>query len=339
MMIVCYNYYNMNDLDLLTIGDVTTDAFIRIKDATVNCNIDKTNCQLGLRFGDKVPYESVTVIRGVGNSANAAVAGTKLNLKTAFVSVVGDDEEGRKTITAFKDKNIITDFIAVDHTQATNYHYVLWYETDRTILVNHHPYNYAWPSVPAARGVYLSSLGEGAKNLYPDIVKYLVKNPETFFTFQPGTFQIKLGTQFLKDLYHRCNLLVVNVEEAKKILNKSEATPTELLYGLHQLGPNYVAVTDGPRGAYASDGQKTYFMPPYPDQKPPLERTGAGDAFASTLTTALIKGRPFEKALSWAPINSMSVVQQIGAQAGLLTEAEILNYISEAPDSYHPRPL
>lgn len=329
----------MNDLDLLTIGDVTTDAFIRLKDATVNCNIDKTKCQLGLRFGDKVPYENVTVIRGVGNSANAAVAGSKLNLKTAFVSVVGNDEEGHKTITGFKDQNIVTDFISVDPTQATNYHYVLWYEADRTILVHHHPYNYTWPNIPPAKGVYLSSLGEEAKNLYPAIIQYLNKNPNTFFTFQPGTFQIKLGAHFLKDIYHRCNLVVVNVEEAKKILNKEDATPTELLYGLHQLGSNYVAVTDGPRGAYASDGQKTYFMPPYPDPKAPLERTGAGDAFASTLTTSLIKGRPFEKALTWAPINSMNVVQHIGAQEGLLTETEILNYISEAPDDYHPRPL
>jgi len=49
------------DIDFLGIGDITTDAFIRIKDAHINCNINKENCELCMRFGDKVPFEYVKV--------------------------------------------------------------------------------------------------------------------------------------------------------------------------------------------------------------------------------------------------------------------------------------
>jgi sugar/nucleoside kinase (ribokinase family) len=77
-------------------------------------------------------------------------------------------------------------------------------------------------------------------------------------------------------------------------------------------------------------------MPIYPDPKPPYDRTGAGDSFASTFTAAIMKGADLEGALLWAPINSMSVVQKVGAQAGLLSEHEINHYIRTAPDWYHP---
>jgi len=38
--------------------------------------------------------------------------------------------------------------------------------------------------------------------------------------------------------------------------------------------------------------------------------------------------------LQWAPINSMNVVQKVGAQAGLLTEAELENWLKKAPVWY-----
>ena len=72
----------------------------------------------------------------------------------------------------------------------------------------------------------------------------------------------------------------------------------------------------------------------YPDPKPPISRTGAGDAFASTFTSAIALGLTPAEALAWAPINSMSVVQQVGAQKGLLTRDALLEYLKNAPDDY-----
>ena len=80
-------------------------------------------------------------------------------------------------------------------------------------------------------------------------------------------------------------------------------------------------------------------MPPYPDAAPPVERTGAGDAFAATLVAALVKGLSLEEALRWAPVNSMNVVQHVGAQAGLLGEKQLLQLLHHAPAGYHVRPL
>ena len=70
------------------------------------------------------------------------------------------------------------------------------------------------------------------------------------------------------------------------------------------------------------------------DPAPPYERTGAGDSFASTFISALTLGKTPSEAITWAPINSMSVVQKVGAQEGLLTRDELEKYLAVAPEDY-----
>ena len=171
------------------------------------------------------------------------------------------------------------------------------------------------------------------------IEKYLQENQEVKLAFQPGTFQINLGPEKLKGIYDRTEVFFCNVSEAEKILKLENAKSDikDLLDGIHKLGPKIAVITDGPKGAYTSDGTMTWFMPPYPDPQPPFERTGAGDAFASTMTAALALGKSIPEALTWAPINSMSVVQKIGAQAGLLTREALEQFLAQAPADYQPK--
>ena len=108
----------------------------------------------------------------------------------------------------------------------------------------------------------------------------------------------------------------------------------ELAAGLHELGPQIVVITDGPNGSYASYDGKLVTIPNYPDPAAPVDRTGAGDAFASTIVAALALGKPMDEALTWAPINSMSVVLKLGAQAGLLHQSEVASFLESAPEEY-----
>ncbi len=329
----------MTEYDFVAIGDTVTDAFIRLREAEVHCRIDHTACEICMRFGDKIPYESVTVIPGVGNSANAAVSAAQLGLKTAFVSNVGDDEYGREILKTLGEEGLDTRFIKVNADRKTNYHYVLWYQDDRTILIKHEDFDYQLPDIGNPKWVYLSSAGENSVEFHTAIAAYLKSHPEIKLAFQPGTFQMKFGVEKIADIYRRSDVFFCNCEEARKILQTTEDDPKKLLQMMHALGPKIVAITDGPKGAYASDGENAWFMPPYPDPKPPLSRTGAGDAFSSTFTVALALGKSVPEALRLAPINSMSVVQHIGARAGLLTMADIESYLAKAPADYQPKLL
>lgn len=326
-------------IDFVAIGDTVTDAFIRLKDASVHCDVNKESCEICMRFGDKIPYEEVYVIPAVGNSANAAVSAARLGLKTAFVADIGDDYYGKECLDALKSEKIDSEFVRVHAGQKTNYHYVLWFEDDRTILVKHEAYDYTLPDIGSPKWLYLSSLGSNALPFHKVIEDYLTTHPDVKLAFQPGTYQMKFGTQALAGIYQRTEFFICNKEESQRILETSESDIKVLLKAIAALGPKIVCITDGKEGAYAYDGAKAWFMPPYPDPKPPYERTGAGDAFSSTVAVALALGMPLHEALRWGPINSMSVVQYVGAREGLLTREKLEAYLKDAPLDYHPKEI
>lgn len=324
--------------DLVAIGDIVTDAFIKLENASVHCDINNEHCTITMSFGDKIPYHSVEVIPAVGNSSNAAVAAARLGLKSALITNMGDDQNGRDCLESLKKDGVATEFVSIHKDKQTNYHYVLWYDDDRTILVKHQEYPRQWREINP-KWLYLSSLGGDTLQYQKQIIEYLKNYPDISLAFQPGTYQIKLGKDELKDVYSRTKIFFCNVEEAEKILGLDTLGTAELLKRLRALGPEMVVITDGPKGAYAFDGDDMYHQSPYPDPKPPYERTGAGDAFASTTTVALILGLDLPTALSWGAINSMSVVQQVGAQKGLLSREKIEEYLAKAPSDFATKKL
>ncbi len=292
-----------------------------------------------MKFADKIPFEFVEVVTAVGNGPNAAVSAARLGLKSGSITDIGDDQNGKDCLAQLKKNGVSTKFVRKHHGKKTNYHYVLWYEDERTILVKHEifPRKFDTPS-KNPRFVYLTSLGADSIDYQLEVAAWLEKNPDIRFSFQPGTFQMSAGYEKLLPLYKRADVFFCNVEEAKRILKK-EGEIKELLSAMRAIGPKIVVITDGPKGAYAFDGTDNWFMPPYPDPKPPYERTGAGDAFASTFTVALALGKSVSEALQWGPINSMSVVQEIGAQKGLLTREKLEEFLKNAPAEYRPKKI
>ena len=141
-------------------------------------------------------------------------------------------------------------------------------------------------------------------------------------------------------MYENTEIFFCNKEEAQEILKTKEQDIPTLLRMIRELGPNIPVITDGPNGAYTVDtDDQAWFMPMYPDPAPPVDRTGAGDSFSSTFTSAIILGKDPSEALSWGPINSMSVVQYIGAQEGLLTREKLEEYLKNRPDDYLPKKI
>lgn len=327
-----------NQIDFLAIGDIVTDAFIKLKDAEVKDCVNHERQELCLSFGDKVAYESVVELPAVGNSANAAVAASRLGLSSALISHVGKDYHGQMCITQLKKENVSTHYLYSHEGIPSNYHYVLWYGVERTILIKHEEYPVQLPTLPVApKMLYLSSLGDHTEKYHQEISAYITAHPEMKVVFQPGTFQMKLGVEKLKDIYTHTYAFFCNLEEAQRILGIQEKEVGVLIKKLHALGPKLVFITDGIKGAYASDGAEAWFMPVYPHE--PFERTGAGDAFASTVAAALLLGKSVPEALAWGPINSMSVVQYVGAQEGLLSKDALEKYLADAPKDYAPRAL
>jgi sugar/nucleoside kinase (ribokinase family) len=348
----------MIKFDLIAVGDNATDAFIRLSEAELNCQIDKPECKICMKFASKIPYESVTEVPAGGNSSNVAIGSAKLGLQVAFISNIGNDNNGAKTLDKLAKANIDTTWVKQNAGIPTNYNYVLWYADDRTILVKHEDHPSFWPfdpaqdkpfdvsqdkpeDLPVPTWLYLSSVKDDDFSYHAQIANWLTAHPETKLAFSPGTWQIKAGVEKLKAIYAHTAILFCNKQEAEKIAmipddgllgavqRPSSGTLRTLAESIKELGPKTVVITDSENGASVLDANNNFYQIPasYIFGKA-IERTGAGDAFASAYLGATIAGLSTEKALAWGATNASSVVTKIGPHEGLLTRAQIEEKLS-----------
>jgi 5-dehydro-2-deoxygluconokinase len=320
----------MRRYDIVSIGDTTIDAFLELHEASVHCALDHSNCQLCFTFADKIPYDRLTMLPA-GNSTNNAVGSSRLGLKTAFVSAVGNDEHGRMIITELKKEKIDTKFININQKAQTNFHVVLSFQGERTILIKHNKFEYNLPAKLDTDWVYFSSMASGTESFHKQLSQVLHKQPKVKLAFNPGTFQLRMDSTKLRDLYKRTEVVFVNREEAELILKVQTKSIQTLLKGLHKLGARYVVITDGRDGSYASNGSgPIWYIEEFGGPK--IESTGAGDAYATAFTAALYYGKPISEAMIWGTINAGHVVQFVGPHAGLQTKTQIETHIRKHPN-------
>lgn len=321
--------------DLVSFGDITTDAFIRLKDAHVTCKINNEDCEICMPFGTKIPFESVTEVLSVGNAPNASVAVARVGLSSGLVAHVGDDANGTACLQALKERGVSTEYVETHADMRTNYHYILQYGPERTILIKHEAYPYKLPAFAENPAwFYLTSLPDNTLEYQLDIARYAKANGIKL-AFQPGTYQLKLGKEALKEVYEASEIFFCNKEEAQEILGlHDEQDIKKLMAGIRALGPKIAVVTDGPNGSNVMDDSGAYHVPMYPDPAPPVSRTGAGDATAATTVAYLIKGLTPQDSLMRGVINAAAGVQAVHVQLGTLNAEKIEEWYGKRPADF-----
>jgi ribokinase len=83
-----------------------------------------------------------------------------------------------------------------------------------------------------------------------------------------------------------------------------------------------VVITDGKNGTYALDNDGNFYHQKIINA-PVVEKTGAGDSFATGFLASRIYGHDIQTSLQWGTINAASVIGKVGAQPGLLMKEEI----------------
>lgn len=324
--------------DLISIGDSVVDTFIPLTDAKV-LNSDGSD-MLALRFGDKIPVgDSVSLV--AGNAANNAIGSSRLGLKTAIYTNVGDKDEeqfDQRIVAKFKLENVDTRYVIHDETLPSNHHIVLNFKGERTILIHHQPWKFNLPDLEKSRWVYLTSMAPSyvESNVIEQLINYIGRNGVKL-VYQPGTFQIKQGVKKQNRPLSLCEVFFVNLEESKLLLGyeMSKNVPIKkLLKGLADLGPKMVVITDGEKGSYGIDavpagrqGEKYYQLGVFPAKL--VEMTGAGDSYATGVLAGLFHGKDLSEAMRWGAANGSSVVEQVGPQAGLLTFNQMQDKLKE----------
>lgn len=305
--------------DILSLGPARMDIFVKLPDDEVTeiCSVDRRRCMIELGFGEKIAVRGIDFAIG-GNAGNNAAGLARLGFKPALIGAIGDGPTDKQVIEELKRENVETKFMEVKPGQ-NGLGVVINYQGERTILSYYSESQCCFPTDAdlEATWIYLTSMGQGYEGFYQEAVDWAVRRGVKI-AFNPGTRQIKAGVEHLDYAYKATEVVFVNREEAEQLLGHPTGTEIKtLLDGLRELGPKLAIITDGPAGTYAGDGQKYWFMPIVPAEV--VERTGAGDAFGSGFMGALLSGKGTAEALQWGTVNSASVLEHIGPQAGLLT--------------------
>lgn len=313
--------------DVISIGDATLDHFMKIDDVTVDC-LHKTSskgvCLLCFRFADKIAVESLKKVIG-GNAANHAVGAARLGFKSAYFTILGDDDTGLRIAQMLKKEKVSTKYVSHAKGEETNFSVVLNHDSERTILVYHVHRNYKLPKLEKSRWVYYTSAGPGHEVMNKPLIAHIKKH-DIKLGYNPGTHQLKSGLEEMAQVIKVAETIFINKEEAQEIVGDFNSFK-RLLKELHKMGVKVPIVTDGPKGAYTYDG-KTYLKIGTTPTKV-IERTGAGDSFAVAFVAARMAKQDIATALRWGTMNSASVIQFIGPEEGLLNRAGMKKWLAK----------
>lgn len=325
----------MTSFDVITIGNATIDAFLGIHDANVHCRINEKDSELCIKYGEKIPVDTCEFQMG-GNAANVAVGISRLGLGSSLVAEIGDDEFAKKIIHSLSEEHIDTTFLIQTPHTPSSFAIGINFKEERTLFVKHstRAHKFAFPDF-LSDWMYLTSLGDEWKHVYKETAR-MSKEKAIKIAFSPGTYQLKDGVEHLLDVLNITEILFVNLEEAEKIAYGKEQMANgldrkeikKLLEALHALGPRIVVITDGENGSYTVDKEGNMYHLGIVSC-PVIERTGAGDAYASGFLAANVLGESVQEAMRWGTINATAVIGKIGAEAGLLTKEAMQEKLEE----------
>lgn len=310
--------------DIITFGSGTLDVFVKSRDFRIKREKRfLTGKGICFPFASKVDIKDIFFSTG-GGGTNVAATFSNQGFKVAYCGKIGKDIFGEKILKDLKKFKIDTRFVFETEEKPTNCSIVFSFGKDRTVFVYREASEILkkeeipWKEFKA-NWFYLAPLSGKLANLFAPLVNFAEKN-KIKIACNPGNSQISLGKKFLKPIFSKIDILILNQEEASLLTQVPYRKEKEVFKKLDKMIPGIAVMTKGKEGVIVSDG-KYIFEAGIPSSKC-IEKTGAGDAFSSGFIVGFIKKGDIPYAIQLGTANATSCVQKIGAKAGLLKKGQ-----------------
>lgn len=226
----------------------------------------------------ETPFGKTDKILG-GAGTYIGLSASHFNLKSAIVSVVGDDFP-QEYLDLLKSKNIDISGLEVVQGGKTffwsgRYHNDLnsrdTLDTQLNVLADFQP------KVPADfKNADVVMLG----NLHPIVQSSVLDQMEgkpKLVVLDTMNFWMDCALPELLDVMKRIDVITINDEEARQL--SGEYSLVKAAAKIHTMGPKYVVIKKGEHGALLFNDSKVFFAPALPLEEV-FDPTGAGDTFA-----------------------------------------------------------
>ena len=308
---------------IITVGAGVQDVFLSQSDALTPVCESPEHCFAKLELGAKADVNQIHFSTG-GGATNAAVTFARQGHEVMFMGVVGRDPAGQAVLDDLDAENVDTRYVRFSQKYNTGYSVLLLAPNgERTILTyrgastHYHTADFTVAGVEAD-WLYVSTLAGQMTVL--DKVFREARAAGMKICFNPGKRELAQREK-LMGLLDDVEVLALNKEEMQQLVPGDDLE--QLVRRAKELVP-VVLLTDGVNGSMASDGVTIVRAAMYEDV-PAIDRTGAGDAFASGFLSQWAHGAQLKDAVVFASVNSSSVVNHIGAKTGILYQGARLH--------------
>ncbi|MCX6809493.1 MAG: PfkB family carbohydrate kinase [Candidatus Berkelbacteria bacterium] len=313
----------MEDKSILVIGDVAKDTVLELseQEACLTKNLRSKDREICFEYGEKIPVETIRNYFG-GGALNVSVGLAKLGLPVKIATFISDGSSSDEIIDFLKINKIDTKSIVKNG--FTNQSTILVWEKERTIFSYHEPRDYSKMKLEKTQWIYLASAAKGSESLKNELISFVRSGSR--LVFNPGSWELQ-NFDIFSSLIKHCSIFILNKDEADEIISDKEDIKKQLQKMLI-LGTKIAIITDGANGAYFAAQDQYSHMNSFAGKV--VDPTGAGDSFACAVLGSIILGKSLEESVKWGMVNSASVVGSYGANAGLLKQNEIENYLKDA---------
>jgi len=226
----------------------------------------------------ETPFGKTDKILG-GAATYIGISASFFNVKSAIVSVVGDDFP-QEYLDLLTDRNIDISGIEVVKGGKTFFWSGLYHNdlnsrdtlvTELNVLADFQP------KVPQDyKNAEIVMLG----NLHPIVQSSVLDQMETkpkLVVLDTMNFWMDCALPELLEVIKRVDVITINDEEARQL--SGEHSLKKAAAKIHEMGPKYVVIKKGEHGSLLFDQSEIFFAPALPLEEV-FDPTGAGDTFA-----------------------------------------------------------
>lgn len=302
--------------DIISIGAATVDILAKSDSLIVKDDF------LTLPYSSKNEISDGFIGSG-GGATNSSASFSNLGLKSACVSLLGDDPISGYVLNDLKKYSVDSSLLIQSENETTDHSIVLIApDGGRSILTDRgdsrlEEKNIDWEKIKDTKWFYITSL-EGNIELLEKLIGFAQEN-NIKISLNPGLRELKQKNH-LFPLLKFVDFFLLNKTEAEMFTEIRNDNPN-FWKSLFTCGAKITAVTNGREGAHVLFENENYYSPIINIK--PVDELGAGDSFGSAFVAGLIYNLPPQDALFWGIKNSASVVSKMGAKPGLLTFEQI----------------
>ncbi len=287
----------MKKFDVITVGTATRDVFLTsplfkvVKDEEhlkkLGFSEGKAEC---FAFGGKIEVDNPVFTTG-GGATNTAVTFARNGMKTACVCSLAKDKAGEDVVDDLKKEGVKPLVSYVGEGDSGYSTLLLTGSGERTVLVAR-----GAASMLNPRSVALSSLRGDWVFINPGTIEFSVikkvvdhfYDKGSFIAMNPSSYYLKMGEKKLAPILKKLAVVTLNRNEGALLTKAKLSNERAIFKKFSGLLRGLAVMTDGAKGVLLSNGS-TIFRAGIFKEKRLVDRTGAGDAFASGFVAYLAR--------------------------------------------------